>query len=246
VVALGEAAHRLQRGEADVMIAGGTDSVMSPLALSAFGRLGALSTRNDEPEKACRPFDAQRDGTMMGEGAAVLVLETEEHARRRGARVYAEVAGYGFTVDAYHMTAPEPNGDGSARAMGLAIQDAGMMPKQVDYIASHGTATILNDIAETKAIKSVFGEGSYKVAISSIKSMLGHLLGAAGTISTVASVKAMEEGIIPPTINLDNPDPECDLDYVPNKARKAEVNASLVNAFGFGGQNASLVVRRYE
>ncbi len=246
VVAVGEATRRLQRGDAEVMIAGGSESVMTPVAIVAFSRIGALSTRNEEPEKACRPFDAQRDGTVMGEGAAVLVLETLERAAKRGARIYAEVLGYGFTEDAYHIAAPDPNGDGAARAMSLAIQEAGMNPSEVDYIASHGTGTLLNDVSETKAIKAVFGDYAYRVPISSNKSMVGHMLGAAGSISIIATVKAMEDGLLPPTINLETPDPECDLDYVPNVARSARVDVGLINAFGFGGQNGSLLIKKWE
>ncbi len=245
VVAVGEAARRLKWGEVDVAIAGGTESLMTPLVIVVFSRVGALSTRNEEPEKACRPFDAQRDGTVMGEGAAVLVLETWEHAQRRGARIYGEVLGYGYTQDAYNVAAPDPTGDGAARAMSLAIREAGLSPSEIDYIACHGTATVLNDISETKAIKEVFGPLAYKVPISANKSMVGHMLGAAGAISIVATIKAMEESLIPPTTNLDTPDPECDLDYVPNVARPARVDTGLINAFGFGGQNASLVIRKW-
>lgn len=246
VVAVGEATRRLQRGDVEVMIAGGSESTMTPLVIVAFSRIGALSTRNDEPEKACRPFDAQRDGTVMGEGAAVLVLETLEHAAKRGARICAEVLGYGFTEDAYHIAAPDPDGDGAARAMSLAIQEAGMSPSEVDYIASHGTGTVLNDLSETKAIKAVFGQGAYGVPISSNKSMVGHILGAAGSISIIATVKAMEDSLLPPTINLETPDPECDLDYVPHLARPARVDVGLINAFGFGGQNGSLLIKKWE
>lgn len=246
VVAVGEATRRLQRGDVEVMIAGGSESTMTPLVIVAFSRIGALSTRNEEPEKACRPFDAQRDGTVMGEGAAVLVLETLEHAAKRGARIYAEVLGYGFTADAYHIAAPDPDGDGAARAMSLAIQGAGMSPSEVDYIASHGTGTVLNDVSETKAIKAVFGQGAYGVPISSNKSMVGHILGAAGSISIIATVKAMEDSLLPPTINLETPDPECDLDYVPHLARPARVDVGLINAFGFGGQNGSLLIKKWE
>jgi 3-oxoacyl-[acyl-carrier-protein] synthase II len=246
VVAVGEATRRLQRGDVEVMIAGGSESTMTPVAIVAFSRIGALSTRNEEPEKACRPFDAQRDGTVMGEGAAVLVLESLEHAAKRGARIYAEVLGYGFTEDAYHIAAPDPSGDGAARAMSLAIQEAGINPSEVDYIASHGTGTPLNDISETKAIKAVFGPGAYRVPISSNKSMVGHMLGAAGSISIISTVKAMEDSLLPPTTNLEHPDPECDLDYVPNVARPARVDVGLINAFGFGGQNGSILIKKWE
>jgi len=246
VVAVGEATRRLQRGDVEVMIAGGCESTVTPLVIVAFSRLGALSTRNEEPEKACRPFDAQRDGTVVGEGAAVLVLETLEHAAKRGAHIYAEVLGYGFTQDAYHIAAPAPSGDGAARAMSLAIQEAGKDPSEIDYIASHGTGTVLNDVSETKAIKAVFGQGAYRVPISSNKSMVGHMFGAAGSISIIATVKAMEDSLLPPTINLEAPDPECDLDYVPNVARPARVDVGLINAFGLGGQNGSLLIKKWE
>jgi len=245
-VAIGEATRRLQRGDVDVMIAGGTESTITPLAVVAFSRLGALSTRNDEPERACRPFDADRDGTVIGEGAAVVVLETLEHALRRGAPIQAEVVGYGFTVDAYHIVAPEPNGDGATRAMSLALADAGLSPEEIGYICAHGTGTPLNDVSETIAIKTTFGEAAYKVPISANKSMIGHLFGAAGSISVITAVKVIQEGIIPPTINLERPDPECDLDYVPNVARRATVDAAIANAFGVGGQNATLAIQRFE
>jgi len=246
VVAIGQALRWLQSGEVDVMLAGGTESATSPLALAAFSRLGALSTHNEEPEKACRPFDAERDGTVMGEGAAVLVMETLEHAQQRGAPILAEVLGYGFTEDAYHVAAPDPTGDGAARAMSRALANAHVSPDEVDYIVPHGTGTPLNDVAETKACKTVFGERAYRIPTSSNKSMLGHMLGAAGAISTIVAILAIRDGIIPPTINLEHPDPECDLDYVPNKARQAHVDTALANAFGFGGQNATIVVRRVD
>jgi len=246
VVAVGEAVRRVERGDVEVMIAGGAESMMTPLAIVAFSRIGALSTRNEEPERACRPFDAERDGTVMSEGAAVVVLESLEHATKRGARIYAEVLGYGCTADAYHLVAPDPDGDGAARAMSQALREAKLNPSEADYIASHGTGTILNDVSETKAIKAAFGDGAYRVPISSIKSMVGHMLGAAGSISIIATVKAMEGGLLPPTINLETPDPECDLDYVPNVARPARVDVGLINAFGFGGQNGSLLIKKWE
>jgi 3-oxoacyl-[acyl-carrier-protein] synthase II len=245
-VAIGEATRRLQRGDVDVMIAGGTESAMTPLAVVAFSRLGALSTRNDEPERACRPFDADRDGTVMGEGAAIVVLETLEHALRRGAPIQAEVVGYGFTGDAYHIVAPDPEGDGAARAMSLALADAGLSPAEIGYICAHGTGTVLNDPSETAAIKTTFGELAYRVPISANKSMIGHMFGGAGSISVITAVKVIQEGVIPPTINLDNPDPECDLDYVPNVARQATVDAAIANAFGVGGQNAVVAVQRFD
>jgi len=240
-----EAWRLLRLGEAEVIIAGGTESGITPLAIAALSRMGALSTRNDEPERACRPFDRDRDGFVFGEGAAVMILETEEHALRRGARIYAEVAGGSITCDAYHITAPDPEGDGAARAMQLALKSAGMKPEELDYISAHGTGTPLNDIAETKAIKKALGKHAYQVAISATKSMVGHLLGAAGAISALAAVLAIRDEVIPPTINLENPDPECDLDYVPLVARKCAVRAAMVNGFGFGGQNAALLIKRY-
>ena len=246
VVSVGHALRFLQSGEVDVMLAGGSEAATSPLALATFSRVGVLSTRNDAPEQACRPFDAQRDGTVMGEGAAMLVLETLEHAQRRGAPILAEVLGYSLTEDAYHIAAPDPSGEGAARAMTLAMNDAGVTADEIDYIAPHGTGTPLNDAAETTAIKSSFGKAAYRVAISSNKSMLGHMLGAAGAVSSVVAVKALCEGMVPPTINLDYPDPQCDLDYIPNTARKMDVQTAMVNAFGFGGQNASLILRQIE
>ena len=241
-----EAMHILRRGEAEAIIAGGTESAITPLAFAAFGRMGALSTRNDEPERACRPFDRDRDGFVYGEGAAVMILETLEHALGRGAHIYAEVAGGGITSDAYHITAPDPEGEGAARAMKRALEDAQMKPGEIDVIFAHGTGTLLNDASETKAIKKALGEHVYQVAISATKSMVGHLLGAAGAISAVAAVLAIRDGIIPPTINLETPDPECDLDYVPQVARKREVRAAMVNGFGFGGQNVSLIIKEYK
>nr|WP_290665544.1 beta-ketoacyl-ACP synthase II [Ardenticatena sp.] len=244
--AVGDAMRRIQRGEADIIIAGSSEALLTPLAVAAFWRIQALSTRNDEPEKACRPFDKDRDGTVMSEGAATLILEREDIARARGARIYAEVVGYGVSVDGFHLIAPDPQGRGAARAMAYALREAGIAPEEVDWISAHGTGTPLNDLSETLAIKSVFGEAAHNVPVSSIKSMVGHTLGAAGTVSLVANIKAIETGIIPPTINLDQPDPQCDLDYVPNEAREARVDVAMSNAFGFGGQNACVIVRRYE
>jgi len=246
VVSIGHALRLLQSGDVDVMLAGGSEAATSPLALATFSRVGVLSTRNDTPEQACRPFDAQRDGTVMGEGAAMVVLETLQHAQRRGAPILAEVLGYSLTEDAYHISAPDPSGEGAARAMTLALKDARVSPDEIDYIAPHGTGTQLNDAAETAAIKISFGEAAHRVAISSNKSMLGHILGAAGAISAVVAVQALCEGVVPPTINLEHPDPQCDLDYVPNKSREINVQTAMVNAFGFGGQNACLVVRNVE
>lgn len=243
--AIGEAFHTIQRGGADIMLTGGSEAAFVPIAIAGFAAMKAMSERNDDPEKASRPFDAQRDGFVMGEGSAMLVLESLEHALARGARIYAEVAGYGTTADAHHITEPAPEGDGGRRSMILALRDAGLEPWAVDYINAHGTSTPKGDVLETIAIKRVFGDHAYKLAVSSTKSMTGHLLGAAGAIEAVASIKAIQEGIIPPTINYEFPDPECDLDYVPNVARKREVNVALSNSFGFGGQNATLVFKKY-
>lgn len=240
-----EAYHFLQRGEADVIIAGGSESATTPMSFAALGRLGALSCRNDDPRHASRPFDVDRDGFVYGEGAAIMILETEEHARARGARVYAEVLGGRLTADAFHITAPDPDGYGAARAMQGALASAGLQPTDIQLIYAHGTSTPLNDVTETKAIKRVFGDRAYNIAITATKSMVGHLMGAAGAVSALGGVLTLHEGIIPPTINHDRPDPECDLDYVPNQSRRAEVNALLVNAFGFGGQNVVLVMKRY-
>jgi len=244
-VAIGEAARRLALGEADVMIAGGSESVMTPLGLAVFGRLGALSTRNDTPERACAPFSANRDGTVVGEGAAIMVLETAEHALGRGAPILAELAGYGLTSDAFHLVAPAPDGANAARAMVQALEAGGLEPADVDYICAHGTGTPLNDASETAAIKLALGQHAYRTSVSSVKGALGHMLGAAGAISAVAAVCAIQSGVIPPTINYDSPDPQCDLEYVPNVARWATVDVALVNAFGFGGQNASLAFRKW-
>ncbi len=244
--AVGEAFKTIQRGAADVMFCGGTESVITPLALSGFAALKALSTRNDEPEKASRPFDQARDGFVIGEGSGMLIIEELEHARKRGARIYAEIIGYGLTADAYHMTAPPDDGEGAARCLQMAIDDAGIAREEVDYINAHGTSTFLGDIGETRAIKSVFGDHAKKLLVSSTKSMTGHLLGGAGGIEAVFCVKTILEGIVPPTINLDNPDPECDLNYVPNKAVKADINIAVSNSFGFGGTNAVLVFKKFK
>ena len=246
VISVGEAARRIQRGEADVMLAGGTDSYMTPLIMSAFSRLGAMSTRNDEPETACRPFDLTRDGMIMGEGAAVMVLESLDHALARGATILAEYGGLGFTLDGYHMAAPHPEGEGAARAMKNALAEADLPPESVDYISAHGTGTKLNDISETRAVKKAFGEHAYEVPMPSIKPMVGHAMGASGAFGVFTIVKAIETGWIPPTINYSVPDPECDLDYVPNEARQVHVDVGMANAFGFGGQNASIIIKRYE
>ena len=243
--ALGDAARLIERGDADVMIAGGAEAIIIPLTIAGFCQMKAMSTRNDEPTKASRPFDANRDGFVCGEGGGLLVLESLEHALARDARIYAEIVGYGMTGDAHHMTAPDPQGDGAARAMAAALRDAGLDPAAVGYINAHGTSTQYNDKFETLAIKRVFGEHAHKLAVSSTKSMTGHLLGAAGGVEAIATVLALHHGILPPTINYETPDPECDLDYVPNQARKQDVEVALSNAFGFGGTNATLAFRKY-
>jgi 3-oxoacyl-[acyl-carrier-protein] synthase II len=241
-----DAVRLLHAGEADVVITGGTEAGITPVALTSLSNMHALSRRNDDPERASRPFDLDRDGFVFGEGAGVLILETEEHAARRGAAVHAEALGGALTSDAFHLTAPEPSGRGARMAMKNALLRAEMEPHEIDYIAAHATATPIGDLAETVAIKGAFGEHAKTVAISANKSMVGHMLGAAGAISALACVLAMRDGIVPPTINLDTPDPECDLDYVPNVARQMTVNAAMVNGFGFGGQNASTIFRRFE
>lgn len=243
---IGEGMRRIVWGDADVMLAGGTESAITPLTVGAFGRLTALTKRSDTPKKAITPFDANRDGTVVGEGAGVVVLESLEHAQARGARILAEVKGYALTSDAFHISSPRDDGSSQVRAMRRALQDGGLEPQQVDYIGAHGTGTPLNDAIETKAIKMVLGEAAYDVAISSIKSMTGHTLGAAGALSAIATVKAMHTGYLPPTINLETPDPECDLDYIPNEPRQAGVKVAMVNGFGFGGQNASIVLQKWE
>ena len=244
--AIGDAMGVIRRGGADVVLAGGTEAGISQLGLAGFAVMRALSTRNDEPEAASRPFDAGRDGFVPAEGAVILVLETLEHAERRGATVLAEVAGFGCTSDAAHLVQPEESGASAAEAMRLALTDAGEPLDQVDYINAHGTSTPLNDAVETVAIKRLFGDGAYRIPVSSTKSMIGHALGASGALEAVACIKAITEGMIHPTINYQVPDPECDLDYVPNQARKQDVRVALSNAFGFGGQNACLVFRRLE
>jgi 3-oxoacyl-[acyl-carrier-protein] synthase II len=243
--AIGDAARLIERGDADVMIAGGAEAIIVPLTIAGFCSMKAMSTRNEEPEKASRPFDAARDGFVCGEGAGIVILEALEHAVRRDARIYAEVVGYGMTADAHHMTAPDPEGDGATRAMQLALNDAGIAPSAIGYINAHGTSTPYNDKFETIAIKRVFGDDARRLAVSSTKSMTGHLLGAAGGIEAVATVLALHHGLLPPTINYETPDPECDLDYVPNQARKVDVEYAMSNAFGFGGTNATLAFRKY-
>ena len=244
--ALGEAAQIIRRGQAEVMVCGGSEAAIIPLSVAAFRNMGALSTRNDEPQRACRPFDAGRDGFVMGEGAGVLVLESLEHARQRGARIYAELVGYGATADAFHVAAPDETGDGAALAMKCAIHDAGLEPEEIDYINAHGTSTVLNDRIETRAIRTVFGPHADRLAVSSTKSMLGHLMGAAGAVEAIACVKSLETGWVHPTINYETPDPECDLNYVPNQARQTWPRVVLSNSFGFGGHNGCLIFRRWE
>ncbi len=242
--AIGDAFKIIQRGDAPVVIAGGAEAAICKLGVAGFAVMRALSTRNDEPEKASRPFDRDRDGFVIGEGAGVLVLEDYEHAKRRGAKIYAEIIGYGMSSDAFHITMPDETGEGAALAMLRALRDAGVSPEEVDYINAHGTSTPLNDKTETLAIKKVFGDHAYKLWISSNKSMIGHLLGAAGAVEAIFTVKSIQEGIVPPTINYENPDPECDLDYVPNQAREKKIEVALSNSFGFGGVNACLVFRK--
>ncbi|MDD3627885.1 MAG: beta-ketoacyl-ACP synthase II [bacterium] len=243
---IGEAFRIIQRGEADVMICGGTEASITPLAYAGFAAIKAItSTHNDSPEKASRPFDKNRDGFVIAEGSGILVLETLEHAKRRGAEILGEIIGYGNTADAYHETAPHPEGDGAFRAINCAIEDAGISKEEINYINAHGTSTELNDVMETKAIKRAFGDYAYKIPISSTKSMHGHALGATGAIEAVACLMAIKESIVPPTINLDEPDLECDLDYVPNTAQEVKVNAVLSNSFGFGGHNATLIFKKF-
>ena len=243
---IGDAFKIIQRGDADVMVAGGSEAATTEMGFGGFCALKALTTRNDDPKRASRPFDKERDGFLMGEGAAVVLLEELEHAKNRGARIYCEVVGYGMSGDAFHMTAPEPSGDGAVRCMKAAVADAGLNGEDVDYINAHGTSTQLNDKMETAAIKGAFGSHAYKLAVSSTKGTTGHLLGAAGGAELIACAKAIETGIIPPTINYEYPDPDCDLDYVPNTARKADVNVAISNSLGFGGHNATLAVKKFK
>ncbi|MBD3409677.1 MAG: beta-ketoacyl-ACP synthase II [Ignavibacteriales bacterium] len=244
--AISDALMLIQRGAADMMLAGGAEAPITDLGVAGFNAMRALSLRNDAPEKASRPFDTDRDGFVIAEGAGMLMLETLDHALERGAKIYAELLGFGNTADAHHITAPSPDGEGAARAMTMALQDAGVAPEDIDYLNAHGTSTPYNDPTETKAIKTAFGEHAKALAISSTKSMTGHLLGAAGAVEAVATTLAVKRGVIPPTVNLDNPDPECDLDYTPNVAVEKEIRAAISNAFGFGGHNASLVFKRYK
>ena len=243
--AIGAAVELIRHGDAQVMIGGGAESIINPIGITAFNALKAISTRNDAPQSASRPFDAERDGFVIGEGAAVLILESLDHALKRGANILAEILAYGATADSHHVTQPLESGEGAARAMQVTLRKAKIEPSEVDYINAHGTSTRLNDIMETKAIKTAFGDYAYKVPISSTKSMTGHLIGCAGAVESAFCVLAIQHGVIPPTINLNNPDPECDLDYVPNVARQAKVTNALTNSFGFGGHNSVLVFRQY-
>jgi 3-oxoacyl-[acyl-carrier-protein] synthase II len=243
--AIGEAYRTILYGDADVMITGGTESCIVPTAVGGFCALRALSTRNDDPEKASRPFDRDRDGFIMAEGCGLVVLESLEHAQKRNAQIIAEIVGFGMTCDAYHITAPDPDGQGAAQAMIVAMKDAQMNPSQIDYINAHGTSTKLNDKIETLSMKKAFGESAKKVMVSSIKSMTGHLLGAAGGVEFLTCCLVIKDGVVPPTINYEHPDPDCDLDYVPNTARKARVSACMSNSLGFGGHNASLIVKKF-
>ncbi len=243
---ISEAYYLVRYNQADVMFAGGSEAVITPLAVGGFCAMKALSKRNDEPEKASRPFDAERDGFVMAEGAGIIVLESLEHAVARGVRIYAEMLGAGMSADAYHLTAPDPTGDGARRAMKAAIDNAGLVPDEIEHINAHGTSTLLNDKMETDAIKALFKDYAHRIPITANKSMVGHLLGGAGGVESAASVLAMDRGIIPPTINYEHPDKECDLDYVPNVARRTQVRTTLSNSFGFGGTNVSIVLRKFE
>ncbi|PNW57501.1 UNVERIFIED_CONTAM: beta-ketoacyl-[acyl-carrier-protein] synthase II [Euhalothece sp. KZN 001] len=243
--AVGDAFRIIQRGDAEAMICGGAEAAITPLTVAGFAAAKALSTRNDDPEHACRPFDRDRNGFIIGEGSGILILESLEHAIERGAKIYGEIVGYGMTCDAYHMTSPTPEGTGAASAIALALKDGNLSPEAVSYINAHGTSTAANDVTETKAIKKALGKSAYQVAISSTKSMTGHLLGGSGGIEAVATMMAIAQDQVPPTINLENPDPECDLDYVPNVARQTTVNCALSNSFGFGGHNITLAFKKY-
>jgi 3-oxoacyl-[acyl-carrier-protein] synthase II len=244
--AIGEATEMIRRGAADAIIAGGAESAIIPIALAGFNSMGAVSTRNEDPQGACRPFDADRDGFVMGEGAAILILESLEHAIARNAQILGEVVGYSATNDAFHISAPAENGAGAGICMRNSLANASLEPQAVDYINAHGTSTKLNDMSETAAIKSVFGDHAYKVSVSSTKSMTGHLLGAAGALESIFCLLAIRDNILPPTINYQNPDPECDLDYVPNASRSSQISTAMTNSFGFGGHNASLIYREFE
>ncbi len=242
---IGHAYEAIRRGEAKVMIAGGTEAPIMPISIAAFNAARVLSTRNSEPQNACRPFDAERDGFVLGEGAAIVIMEELTHALERGAHILAEVIGYSANSDAFHITQPSPNGEGATKALSIALKKAGISPNEIDYINAHGAATVLSDKAETHAIKNVFGESAYRIPISATKSMTGHLLGAAGSIQAVITILALNHGVLPPTINLTHPDPECDLDYVPNQARSVKIKTAMSNSFGFGGHNSVLIFRQY-
>jgi 3-oxoacyl-[acyl-carrier-protein] synthase II len=243
---IGDATRIIERGDADIMLCGGTEASITPLSIAGFAAARALTTRNNEPEKASRPFDRDRDGFLMGEGSGIVVLESLDHAMKRGAHIYAEVAGYGMSGDAHHITAPAPGGDGAVRAMASALKDAGLRPEDIDHINAHGTSTELNDKFESMAIKKLFGDHAKKIAVSSNKSMVGHMLGAAGAVEFISLVQSLVHDIVPPTINLENPGPECDLDYVPGKARKMLVRAAISNSFGFGGHNAVIAAKKFK
>jgi 3-oxoacyl-[acyl-carrier-protein] synthase II len=244
--AIGQAYELIRQGSTRIIAAGGTEAPITPLVLAAFGNIRALSTRNDNPKEACRPFDAERDGFVFGEGAAMLILEDIDFALNRGAPILAEIIGYASTSDSFHLTKPSPDGEGAVRAVDTALRKANISPDEIDYINAHGTATLLNDRTETKVIKKIFGSRAYKIPISGVKSMLGHLLGAAGSLEALITVLAMKQGIVPPTINLTHPDPECDLDFTPNKARKASIRTAMSNSFGFGGHNSVLIFREFQ
>jgi 3-oxoacyl-[acyl-carrier-protein] synthase II len=244
--AIGDAAAIIRRGDADAMLAGGAEAGVTPISIGGFSAMRAMSTRNDEPQRASRPFDAQRDGFVIGEGAGVLVLESFEFAQSRGARILGEVVGYGMSADAHHITSPGPGGQGAVRAMRAALRSAGLEPGDVDYINAHGTSTDANDKTETLAVKAALGENAYRVPMSSTKSMVGHLLGAAGAVEAIFCVLALRDGVLPPTINQEEPDPDCDLDYVPNEARRQRVRTAMSNSFGFGGHNATLILKQFE
>jgi 3-oxoacyl-[acyl-carrier-protein] synthase II len=243
---IGESLRIIQYGDADVMVAGGTEANLTPLTVGGFNAMKALSTRNDAPQKASRPFEKDRDGFVVSEGSGIVILEELEHARKRGAKIYGEMAGYGYNGDAYHITAPAPDGEGFIRCIKLALKDAAMVPEDVDYINAHGTSTELNDFTETLAIKSVFGERAYKLPVSSTKSMTGHLLGAAGAVEAIFALLSIRDQVCPPTINYETPDPNCDLDYVPNAKRNHKIDVAMSNSFGFGGTNSVLIIRRFE
>ncbi len=243
--AIADAFRIIQRGDAEVMITGGSEASITPASLAGFCSSRALSTRNDEPQKASRPFDKQRDGFVMGEGAGMMILESLEHAQKRGAGIYAEIIGVGMSADAYHITAPAPGGEGAIRSMRLALKDAGLSPESVDYINSHGTSTDLGDLTECQAIKAVFGEHAYKIPVNSTKSMIGHLLGAGGAVELIVTIRSIREGILHPTINYEFPDPECNLDFVPNQKRSANINTAISNSFGFGGHNITIAVEKF-